>query len=172
MLCKLNKNIQIILPNPVKLLVIKNQKFIVFNNKEYFYIPNTYKLTFLNNKLNIFYQQKDTFFIQKIRYFIKKLSFPFTKKLIFRGLGLKFNLAENKKYIEFKLGYSHLIKLKIPENIKIKMLKNSIVFSSSNKVLLGNYIYKVKKLKMPNIYKGKGIWYKGEKIKLKPIKKN
>jgi large subunit ribosomal protein L6 len=108
----------------------------------------------------------------KLENLFKKQAVPYTKKLIFKGLGYKFSLSPDNKYLELKLGYSHLHRLLVPsQKIQLKLLKNAIVFSSKNLSLLGNFLFKIRQLRIPNSYKGKGIWYKNEKKKLKIIKK-
>jgi len=109
--------------------------------------------------------------MRSIEFFCSKADFPYARKLVFRGLGLKFGLINDLRTLELKLGFSHLIRLNIPrEKIQVKAFKTSIVVLCSNLVSLKNFMYKIKRLRAPNIYKGKGIWYKNEK-KVKSNKK-
>ena len=101
---------------------------------------------------------------------IKAFEKPFRKKLILKGLGLKVSVV-NVNTLEFKLGYSHVCLISIPQVIKVLINKNVIVLESFDPVALGNFAYNIKSLKFPNIYKGKGIWYKKENLSLKTIKK-
>jgi len=45
------------------------------------------------------------------------------------------------------------------------------VFQSIFKNVLGNYVYKIKRFKIPDNYRGKGIWYRNEKRKIEKKKK-
>lgn len=68
------------------------------------------------------------------------------------------------------LGFSHSIKFHPPEGIKISVIENKIKVFGSDKKLVGNIAYKIREYKKPDSYKGKGIRYFGEKLKLKPGK--
>jgi large subunit ribosomal protein L6 len=102
---------------------------------------------------------------------IKKLKKPVIKCLLFKGLGLKIN-ALTDKFIDLKLGYSHNVKINIPKNIKVTRIKNFLLIEGINAALVGNFADFIKKKRLPDLYKGKGIFYKNETIKLKLIKKN
>jgi len=72
----------------------------------------------------------------------------------------------------FKLGYSHLITFKKVAGIKFTVKgTNKIIIEGIDKQLVGEIAYQIKSLRKPDPYKGKGIRYKGEVIKLKPGKK-
>lgn len=96
------------------------------------------------------------------------------KKLKLVGVGFKvFNKEiEKKNFIHFKLGYSHDIFFKVPTTIKINILQSTIMVISGvkyNDVLQMASL--LKKFKTPDPYKGKGILYSNESIKLKEGKK-
>lgn len=86
------------------------------------------------------------------------------------GVGYKCKLYN--KFILFLLGYSHLVYLTIPYNIYMKIynLKSLSLFSIDLNIL-NQFIYKLKKKKKINVYKGKGLLLKNEKITLKEGKK-
>jgi hypothetical protein len=74
--------------------------------------------------------------------------------------------------IEFKLGFSHLKKIKIPvDEISVHVQKSTLFVEGRDCVLIGNFLNKIRSLKVPDIYKGKGFWYKYQKEHLKIIKK-
>lgn len=105
---------------------------------------------------------------------IRNCNAIYRKKLLLKGLGFRISLYKKSKKIQFKVGFSHLISLSIPDNIKIrikKKKKNIIKIESFDKVLLGNFANKIKNIRRPDCYKGKGFWYKNQKEKLKEIKK-
>ena len=97
---------------------------------------------------------------------------PFQKQLILKGLGFKAELEiTTVKKLVLKIGFSHKVNILIPKNISILVNKNIITLESFNKTEIGNFAYKIKLLKFPDIYKAKGFWDKHERISLKPIKK-
>lgn len=102
---------------------------------------------------------------------IQSLQSQNKKLLILKGLGLKVRFDQITNFLEFKLGFSHLCLFAIDKEITVRIKKNILFFQSINKEKLGNFLYKIKSLRFPDVYKGKGIWYKNEKIKLKVVKK-
>ena len=94
------------------------------------------------------------------------------KKILLKGLGFRSTFDSAVSTITFKLGYSHLNILDVPEYIKnVKVKKNTILLESTDKILLGDYMKKIHQLKESDIYKGKGFSYKYDTKKLKIIKK-
>jgi len=93
----------------------------------------------------------------------------FNKQLEIVGIGYSAQIKENK--LIMKLGFSHLIEIEIPKNIEIKVEKNIITVSGADKQMVGQVAAKIRDIKKPEPYKGKGIRYLGEIIKLKPGKK-
>ena len=65
------------------------------------------------------------------------------------------------------LGYSNLILYKSKDDVKIKNFKNKLILFSLSKDQLGNICYQLKNFSKPDVYKGKGILFKNELIKLK-----
>jgi large subunit ribosomal protein L6 len=54
--------------------------------------------------------------------------------------------------------------------VKIEVKENKITVSGTNKEAVGRVADKIKKFRKPDPYKGKGIRYLGEKLRLKPGK--
>ena len=94
----------------------------------------------------------------------------YTKKLVLKGLGLKVT-AIREGLIELKLGFSHIISVSIPTEIKLSIVKNTLILESFNNIILGNFAASIKNFKTPDSYKGKGICYKNEVLLLKAVKK-
>lgn len=95
---------------------------------------------------------------------------PWVKKLEILGTG--YNVKIQGKELVFKLGYSHPVVFKEIIGIKYSIEgNNKVVISGVDKQLVGQVAYQIKLLKMPDPYKGKGIRYLGEQLKLKPGKK-
>ncbi|XOB40426.1 MAG: 50S ribosomal protein L6 [Candidatus Nealsonbacteria bacterium] len=93
----------------------------------------------------------------------------YQKKLEIRGLGYKAKLEGEDLVLQ--VGFTHPVKLKIPEDIKILVEKNIITVSGINKERVGLIASKIRKVKRPEPYKGKGIRYLGEQVRRKAGKK-
>lgn len=95
---------------------------------------------------------------------------PWEKKLEIVGTG--FNVKLQGEDLVFRLGYSHLVTFKKVIGIKFRVEgNNKVVVSGPDKQLVGQVAYQVKSLRKPDVYKGKGIRFEGEKIRIKPGKK-
>lgn len=93
----------------------------------------------------------------------------FQKKLIIEGIGFK---AEVKgEELILNLGFSHQVKVKIPKGLKVVAEKGTITISGIDTELVGHFAAKVRDLKKPEPYKGKGIRYDNEVIRRKQGKK-
>jgi len=93
----------------------------------------------------------------------------YEKKLIIEGLGYQAQVNGNNLIL--KIGYTHPVSLKIPENLKVKVDKNIISVWGIDKQKVGNFAAIVRKQKPPEPYHGKGIRYENEIIKKKAGKK-
>lgn len=111
-------------------------------------------------------------FAKSLEGWLNSLSRPFRKKLILKGLGYKASLIDNNKCIELKLGFSHSSIVSIPKkNVTVKINKNIVSVEGFNRSEVGNFTGKIRHLKVPDDYKGKGIWYQNENKQLKELKK-
>jgi len=87
-------------------------------------------------------------------------------------VGVGFRAALKEKQLNLQLGFSHDINLDIPEGIKISVEKQTIVkVSGFDKQHVGMVVSKIKSLRRPDPYKGKGIREKGQYILRKEGKK-
>lgn len=90
----------------------------------------------------------------------------FSKELQINGVGYRATLKGN--IISLTLGKSHLDELEIPEGITLDVPKNTeITVKGCDKQLVGEFAAKIRGLRAPEPYKGKGIRYKNERITLK-----
>jgi len=95
---------------------------------------------------------------------------PWEKKLEVSGTGYSVKLIGED--LEIKVGFSHPVIFKKIEGITFKVEGNKIiVVSGSDKQKVGEIANKIKSIKIPDIYKGKGIKYVGEILRIKPGKK-
>lgn len=93
----------------------------------------------------------------------------YSKQLEMQGIGFKAAL-EGTNVINLNVGYSHPVIYKLPEGVKVKIEKNIITIEGINKQLVGETAAQIRRIKKPDAYKGKGIRYVGEVVKLKPGK--
>ncbi|MDP2704692.1 MAG: 50S ribosomal protein L6 [bacterium] len=94
----------------------------------------------------------------------------FEKTLILEGVGYK-AIAEGEG-LSLALGFSHPVKVKALEGIKFEVEKNGVLkIKGIDKELVGQTAAKIRALKKPEPYKGKGFHYKGEIIRRKAGKK-
>lgn len=94
----------------------------------------------------------------------------YEKKLIVEGVGFKVELKDRE--LVLALGFSHLVHARIPEGIQVSVEKNAIVISGIDKEAVGRFTAKVRALKKPEPYKGKGIRYENEVVRRKQGKKS
>jgi len=91
------------------------------------------------------------------------------KALEIHGTGYRANLEGED--LVLSLGFSHPVKIKSQSGIKFEVKDSKkIKISGIDKVLVGNIAAKIRKIRPPDAYKGKGVRYQGEKIRLKPGK--
>nr|WGH13785.1 ribosomal protein L6 [Lophurella pseudocorticata] len=90
----------------------------------------------------------------------------FEKKLIIQGVGYRSQM-EGKNLI-LNMGYSHPVKIEPPQDISIKVENNTNIFISGiNKETVGQITARIRSVKPPEPYKGKGIRYENEVVKRK-----
>ncbi len=104
-----------------------------------------------------------------VKNMIKGVTVGFTKKLIVEGIGFKSDVKGAK--LDLALGFSHPISLEIPKVLKVTAEKNVITISGVSNEEVGEFASKIRSLKKPEPYKGKGIRYDGEVIRRKQGKK-
>jgi len=93
----------------------------------------------------------------------------YSKKLILEGVGFKSEVVGNS--LNLALGFSHPVKITIPEGITVTAEKNNITVSGIDKELVGSFTAMVRAKKKPEPYKGKGFRYGDEVIRRKQGKK-
>jgi large subunit ribosomal protein L6 len=93
----------------------------------------------------------------------------YEKKLEINGLGFRANL-EGKDLV-LGVGFTHPVKIICPEAINFSIEKNIITVSGIDKQLVGEISAKIRRIKPPEPYKGKGIKYVDEVIRRKAGKK-
>jgi large subunit ribosomal protein L6 len=94
----------------------------------------------------------------------------YEKKLILEGVGFKSEVVGTS--LNLALGFSHPVKMAIPEGLTVKAEKNIITISGIDKEKVGQFASQVRSMKKPEPYKGKGFRYEGEVIRRKQGKKS
>ncbi len=93
------------------------------------------------------------------------VSVGFERKLEIVGVGYK--AAVKGPILELHLGYSHPIEYQIPAGLEVATERNFIVLKGIDKEVVGQAAANIRGFRKPDAYKGKGIRYHGERIKLK-----
>ncbi|XP_057849012.1 large ribosomal subunit protein uL6c [Cryptomeria japonica] len=90
----------------------------------------------------------------------------FERKLQLVGVGYRASLEGNE--LVMNLGFSHPVRMEIPNDLKLSVEENTrITITGIDKVIIGDYAAKIRKWRPPEPYKGKGIRYADERVRLK-----
>jgi large subunit ribosomal protein L6 len=101
---------------------------------------------------------------------VKGVTDGFEKKLELVGVGYK--AANQGNILDLALGYSHNIVVEVPDELKVATAQEkgqnpTITLTGIDKQLLGAVAAKIRSLRKPEPYKGKGVKYVGEYIRRK-----
>ena len=101
---------------------------------------------------------------------VKGVTDGYSKKLELVGVGYK--AANQGNLLDLALGYSHNIIFEIPKELTIKTEQEKgknpmIILESIDKQLLGQVCAKIRSLRKPEPYKGKGVKFEGEVLRRK-----
>ncbi len=96
---------------------------------------------------------------------VKGVTEGWNRELEINGVGYRAEVAGDT--INMALGYSHPIAFKLPKGVTAKVDKNRVTLSSADRDLVGQTAAKVRELRPPEPYKGKGVKYVEEVIKRK-----
>jgi large subunit ribosomal protein L6 len=108
-------------------------------------------------------------YVALLKNMIKGSTEGFEKKLILDGIGYKAVLEGRN--LTLSLGFSHAVKFPAPDGVTFKVEKNVIAVSGIDKEVVGETAARLRTLKKPDPYKGKGFHYEGEVIRRKAGKK-
>lgn len=90
---------------------------------------------------------------------------PFEKSLEFVGVG--FRVALEGKSVNMEVGFSHPVKVPLPQGIQATVDKQILTVSGIDKQQVGEFAARIRRIKPPEPYKGKGIKYTTETIRRK-----
>ena len=94
----------------------------------------------------------------------------YVKKLEIEGVGYRASVVGGN--LELLVGFSHPVKMPIPEGIEVTVEKSLITVKGIDKEVVGQFAANIRAQKKPEPYKGKGIHYVGEHIIRKQGKKS
>jgi large subunit ribosomal protein L6 len=172
------------IPSNVKINITNNNLTVEGKNGKLNYnIPSSLIITYNNNKLLLNISDKNGYHRSIKSYYdlwganhtiinniIKGVNQGFIIRLQLVGIGYRAKIENN--ILILKLGYSHLIEFKIPDNVKINIIKPNLLSLFGIDIKEVSKIAAViRKFKTPEPYKGKGIRYVGEIVRRKEGKK-
>ena len=96
---------------------------------------------------------------------LKGVTDGWTRELEINGVGYRAGVPGDA--LAMALGYSHPVIFKLPKGISAKVEKNRVILSGADRDMLGQTAAKVRELRPPEPYKGKGVKYVEEVIKRK-----
>jgi len=101
---------------------------------------------------------------------VKGVTDGYTKKLELIGVGFK--AANQGNVLDLALGYSHNIIFEIPQELKVATAQEkgqnpTITLEGIDRQLIGQVAAKIRGLRKPEPYKGKGVRYVGEVVRKK-----
>lgn len=175
---EVNKNIFFItVPNYINVCYFKSKNSLIFwfDNKTCIIDTSGFYLLFVRNKLLISKSKLFDFISNsKIKLYLLEIEAKISLKIKLFGLGYKiFEITSfNSKILFFKLGFSHFIYYKIPDNIQIYIVKSLQLYMNSYSFYTAMFnLAIIKFFKKPDSYKGKGFVGVNDNLKLKPGKR-
>jgi large subunit ribosomal protein L6 len=96
---------------------------------------------------------------------VKGVTEGWTRELEINGVGYRAEVTGDK--LTMQLGYSHPVVFMLPKVVTGKVDKNKVILTSPDRDILGQTAAKVRELRPPEPYKGKGVKYAEEVIKRK-----
>ncbi len=94
--------------------------------------------------------------------------FKITQELV----GVGYRASNQGQILDLSLGFSHHIYFQIPDEVKVETVSDKgknplVILTSADKQLVGQVAAKIRSLRKPEPYKGKGVRYQGEEIRRK-----
>ena len=93
------------------------------------------------------------------------VSVGFKRELEIVGVGYQASIQGNR--LKLQLGFSHDIFFDLPEDVSVKADRTSITVEGNDNQLVGSVASKIRSFRKPEPYKGKGVRYKNEHIRIK-----
>lgn len=139
----------------------------------YFVIPTGVSVKVVDNRLGVSAEKvnddKTRTMLGLTRSMIANMavgvSTGFSKQLELSGVGYRALVSGNE--LTLSIGFSHPVKITAPAGISFSVVDNVITVFGIDKDLVGNMAAKIRAVRPPEPYKGKGIRYVGERIRRK-----
>lgn len=97
---------------------------------------------------------------------VEGVSEGFQRRLEIQGVGYRAQVQGRN--LTLNVGYSHPVQIEPPEGVELVVENNTnVIVSGFNKELVGNTAAKIRSVRPPEPYKGKGIRYAGEVVRRK-----
>lgn len=97
---------------------------------------------------------------------VEGVSAGFTKRLEIQGVGYRARV--DGRNLVLIVGYSHEVKIEPPPGIQMAVENNTnVIVNGIDKEIVGNLAAKIRSVRPPEVYKGKGIRYAGEFVRRK-----
>lgn len=168
----------IIFPSTVN-FYLKNRKIIISGpyGKLCYFLPSFFSLKQIKPNCFDLIQHKSSkkifqlrpLFFSLLNNMILGVLNPFKKVLILKGVGYRCKKEDNNLILY--LSFTNPIKVEIPLGIKVSITNfTKIEIEGLDKEKVSSFGALLKSKKIPNLYKGKGIFYEDEQIKLKKSK--
>ena len=188
---KLSKKFSVKIPKDIKIIYYTEQNFIVLigplgrkilklklklfltDKSSYIYVTKIQSENLSDNRKKTLRALCGTT-VAYLKQIILEISVVLYKKIRFIGVGYKvFPVAKYEgQLLQFKLGFSHSIFYKIPKTVKVTPFKYIYIYIfGTSYYFVTQAAATIRLYKFPEPYKGKGILYENEKIRLKEGKK-
>jgi hypothetical protein len=129
-----------------------------------------FSLCYSPNKLFIS-KQKLPLILSSINRAVSNIKFGSSMIVKAEGVGIKFKRYSRKSnLIALRLGYAHTILYQFSKLIRIRLAKHKVLMFSSKPSLLYEVASQIRGYRPPDAYKGRGLKYHDERLKLKPGK--
>ncbi len=103
---------------------------------------------------------------QLLQNMVTGVSEGFKKVLILQGVGYRAEISGD--ILTLSLGYSLPIEYVVPEGVTISVEKQTrITIEGINRQVIGQVAAEIRKIRPPEVYKGKGVRYEGERVRTK-----
>ena len=103
------------------------------------------------------------------RNMIEGVTNKFEKTLVVEGVG--YRVEQSGSAVILSVGFSHPVREEIPEGVEVSVEKNVITVRGADKEQVGGFAARLRSIKKPEPYKGKGIRYSDEVVRRKQGKK-
>jgi large subunit ribosomal protein L6 len=97
---------------------------------------------------------------------VEGVSQGFQRRLEIQGVGYRAQVQGRN--LVLSVGYSHPVQIEPPDGVQLAVENNTnVIVSGTNKEIVGNIAARIRAVRPPEPYKGKGIRYSGEVVRRK-----